>query len=158
MPSTSSTRDALADRTLRDVVALSTMSAVWLGADPLRIVESLAAALFTVLDADFVYVALHGDADHGEIAVAQTGRYHTEPRIATALGPDLLAWARTHDPEDVMIVPSPLGAGMLHLIVRPLAIDAEYRSHCRGISPASITRPASATADERRRDTGDDGD
>jgi signal transduction histidine kinase/ActR/RegA family two-component response regulator len=138
MPSTSSTRDAPADRTLRDVVALSTMSAVWLGADPLRIVESLAAALFTVLDADFVYVALRGDADHGEIAVAQTGRYHTEPRIATALGPDLLAWARTHDPEDVMIVPSPLGSGMLHLIVRPLAIDAEY-----GLIAAGFLQPPS---------------
>jgi signal transduction histidine kinase/ActR/RegA family two-component response regulator len=136
MPSTSATRDALADRTLRDVVALATMSAVWLGAEPLRIVESLAAALFTVLDADFVYVALHGDADHGELAVAQTDRYHTEPRIAAALGPDLLAWARTHDPEDVMTVPNPLGSGTLHLIVRPLAINADY-----GLIAAGFLQP-----------------
>lgn len=136
MPSTS--RDALADRTLRDVVALSTLSAVWLGAEPLRIVESLAAALFTVLDADFVYVALHGDADHGEIAVAQTDRYHTEPRIAAGLGPDLLAWARTHDPEDVMTVANPLGSGTLHLLVRSLAIDAEY-----GLISAGFLQPPS---------------
>jgi signal transduction histidine kinase/ActR/RegA family two-component response regulator len=141
MPSTPATRDTLADRTLRDVVALATMSAVWLGAAPLRIVESLAAALFTVLDADFVYVALHGDADHGEIAVAQTDRYHTEPQMAAALGPDLLAWARAHDPEDVMTVPSPLGSGMLHLIVRPLAIDAEY-----GLIAAGFLQPPSLDA------------
>ena len=138
MPSTSPSRDALADRTLRDVVALSTLPAVWLGAEPLRIVESLAAALFTVLDADFVYVVLHGDADHGEIAVAQTDHYHTEPRIAAALGPDLLAWARTHDPDDIMTVPSPVGSGTLHLIVRSLAIDAEY-----GVIAAGFLQPPS---------------
>ena len=136
MPSTP--RDALADRTLRDVVALSTMSAVWLGAEPLRIVESLAAALFTVLDADCVYVALHGDADHGEIAVAQTDRYRTDPQIAAALGPELLAWTRAHDPEDVMTVPNPLGSGTLHLLVRSLAIDAEY-----GLIAAGFVQPPS---------------
>ena len=60
-------QDATADRTVRDVVALSMLPAIWLGAEPVRIVESLAASLFTVLEADFVYVALHGDAEHGEI-------------------------------------------------------------------------------------------
>ena len=69
------------ERTLRDVVALSTLPAVWLGAEPVRIVESLAASLFSVLDADLVFIVLHGDADHEPITVAQTGRNRTDPRL-----------------------------------------------------------------------------
>ena len=137
MPSPSQPGDTMADRTLRDVVALSTLPAVWLGADPVRIVESLAASLLTVLDADFVYVALHGDADHGEIAVAQTDRHRTEPEMAAALGPDLLAWARRHDPNEVMPVPSPFGTGTLRVVARPLAIDAEYGLIAAGFLEAS---------------------
>jgi hypothetical protein len=42
---------------LRDVLALSTLAAVWAGAKPLRIAESLASALYAMLGADFVYVS-----------------------------------------------------------------------------------------------------
>src|SRR5688572_29624078 len=77
---TSHARGAAADRTLRDVVALSTLPTVWLGAEPVRIVESLAASLFSVLDADLVYVVLHGDADHEAIAVAQQDRTAPIPK------------------------------------------------------------------------------
>ena len=114
-----------ADRTLRDVVALSTLPAVWLGAEPVRIVESLAASLFSVLDADLVYVVLHGDADHEPIAVAQTGRHGTDPETAAMLAPALLEWARSHDPDELMPADR-CGAAFVHLSFRPLAIDAEY--------------------------------
>jgi signal transduction histidine kinase/ActR/RegA family two-component response regulator len=115
-----------ADRTLRDVVALSTLPAIWLGAEPARIVESLAAALWTVLEADFIYLALHGDEDHGPIAVAQTGRDQTKPDLEASLGPPLLEWALQHDPEDILLLSNPLGPGQLHITVRSLAINAEY--------------------------------
>jgi signal transduction histidine kinase/ActR/RegA family two-component response regulator len=114
-----------AERTLRDVVALSTLPAVWLGAEPVRIVESLAASLFSMLDADLVYVVLHGDADHEPIAVAQTGRHQTDPQVARVIAPTLLEWARSHDPDELMPA-DPHDAGIIHLSVRPLAIDAEY--------------------------------
>jgi signal transduction histidine kinase/ActR/RegA family two-component response regulator len=110
---------------LRDVVALSTLPAVWLGAEPVRIVESLAASLFSVLDADLVYVVLYGDADHQPIAIAQTGRNRTNPETASILAPALLEWARSHDPDELMPADTPV-VGMVHLSVRPLAIDAEY--------------------------------
>jgi signal transduction histidine kinase/CheY-like chemotaxis protein len=118
-------RDLAAERTLRDVVALSTLPAVWLGAEPVRIVESLAASLFSVLDADLVYVVLHGDADHEPIAVAQTARNRTDPEAAAILAPALLEWARSHDPDELMPA-DPCRAGLMHLSVRSLAIDAEY--------------------------------
>ena len=43
---------------LRDTVALSTLPALWSGAEPVRIAESLAAALCTTLGSKFVYVAV----------------------------------------------------------------------------------------------------
>ena len=46
------------NRCLRDVVALATLPAIWLGAEPQRIAESFAAAVFAALGPDFVYVAL----------------------------------------------------------------------------------------------------
>ena len=125
-----------AERTLRDVVALSTLPAVWLGAEPVRIVESLAASLFSVLDADLVYVVLHGDADHEPIAVAQTGRHRTDPEAAAMLAPALLEWARSHDPDDLMPA-DPRGSGTVHLSVRPLAIDAEYGLIAAGFADAA---------------------
>ena len=134
-------QDATADRTVRDVVALSMLPAIWLGAEPVRIVESLAASLFTVLEADFVYVALHGDAEHGEISVAQTGRNETAPAAAAALGPRLRGWARAHDPDEVMLLPNPLGPGTLHLLVRPLAIDAEYGLIAAGFLGVPLAEP-----------------
>jgi signal transduction histidine kinase/ActR/RegA family two-component response regulator len=114
-----------AERTLRDVVALSTLPAIWLGADPLRIVESLAAALYTIVGADFVYVCLQGDADHDPIAIAQTGRTETDPALAAEAGPRLLDWTRGHDPDDVMLLPHASG-GTLRVTARGLAVDAEY--------------------------------
>ena len=141
MAPTSGTREATVDRTVRDVVALSMLPAIWLGAEPLRIVDSLAASLFTVLEADFVYVALHGDAEHGEIAVAQTGRNETDPSIAAALGPGFRAWALGHDPDEVMLAPNPGGPGTLHLFVRPLAIDAEYGLIAAGFLRAPSSDP-----------------
>jgi signal transduction histidine kinase/ActR/RegA family two-component response regulator len=135
-------RDLVAERTLRDVVALSTLPAMWLGAEPVRIVESLAASLFSVLDADLVYVVLHGDADYEPIAVAQTERNRTDPEAAAILAPALLEWARSHDPDDLMPA-DPCGAGIVHLSVRSLAIDAEY-----GVIAAGF---ADATAFDARR-------
>jgi signal transduction histidine kinase/CheY-like chemotaxis protein len=129
-------RDVLAERTLRDVVALSTLPAVWLGAEPVRIVESLAASLFSVLDADLVYVVLHGDADHEAIAVAQTGRNRTDPEVAAALAPALLEWARSHDPDELMPA-DPWGGSIVHLSVRPLAIDAQYGVMAAGFVDAA---------------------
>jgi hypothetical protein len=52
-------------RCIRGLVALSTLPATWKSYDPRRIAESVAAALVSILDADFVYVALPHGADEG---------------------------------------------------------------------------------------------
>lgn len=107
-------------------MALSTLPAVWLGAEPLRIAESLAAALFTVLEAEVIYVGLQGEPGHAGVAVAQVGLHKADPALAAALGPRLLDWARTHDPEDVLVIPRPAGPDVLRFTSRPVALGAEY--------------------------------
>jgi PAS domain S-box-containing protein len=83
-------------RCLGDVVALSTLPAVWAGAPPLRIAESLASALSGMLDAAFVCVDLR-DPGNGSVAcVAQAGAIRTDDAFAR----DLATVARPGDPFD----------------------------------------------------------
>lgn len=125
-PISSAVRDAgPADRCLRDVVALSTLPAMWLGAEPLRVAESLAASLFTTLDPEFVYVSFTDVSGKPPIAVVQTDRYGVSSRIADRIGAPILEWARTHDPDDLLMLPDPVGSGFLRVAVRPLGAYAE---------------------------------
>jgi PAS domain S-box-containing protein len=111
------------DRSLRDVLALSTLPAVWLGAEPVRVAESLAAALFTTLQPELVFVCLEAPAAGSQVSVAQTDRYRTDAALAESLRESVFAWARTHDPDDLLLLSVP-GRGILHIVVRPLGVDA----------------------------------
>ena len=50
-------------RCIRDLVALSTLPAGWQNYDMRQIGGSIVAALVSILDADFVFIALPGEAD-----------------------------------------------------------------------------------------------
>ena len=76
-------------RCFRDIVALSTLPAMWSGADPRRIAESLASSLFTTLDPALVYVGISPPVGEPPISVAQTGRYRVDPALAAELGADV---------------------------------------------------------------------
>ncbi|HYD49070.1 MAG TPA: HAMP domain-containing sensor histidine kinase [Terriglobales bacterium] len=129
---------ATANRCLRDVVALSTLPAIWLGAEMPRVAESLAAALFTTVSPDLVFVALR-DPDTGrEITVAQTDRYHTDEKLAAELARPLFAWAAAHDAEELAALAC--GPGMMHFAVRSLGYEAEL-----GIIAAGYRDPESRT-------------
>src|SRR5580692_2914911 len=43
-------------RRIRDLIALSTLPVIWKDYDPNQIADSVAAALFAMVNADFVYV------------------------------------------------------------------------------------------------------
>src|SRR3979411_3255916 len=50
-------------RCIRDLVALSTLPAGWQNCDMRQIGSSVVAALISMLDADFVFIALPGDGN-----------------------------------------------------------------------------------------------
>jgi hypothetical protein len=114
------------EQNLRDLVALSTLPAIWFGAEPTRIAECLAAALFATSQAQLVFVRLDVGAGERPIVV-QTSRHETTPELAESLDLILTDWARKHDPEEVLTLENPGGGGaQLHVTVRPLGLEAKY--------------------------------
>jgi signal transduction histidine kinase/CheY-like chemotaxis protein len=113
-------------RVLRDIVALSTLPAMWLGAPPLRIAESLAAALQTTLQTNLVFVALKTGTRKGVVTAAQTGRYHSDPELGEHLAPSILAWASCHDPDEFLAITDPATGAKLQLSVRSLGLEVEW--------------------------------
>src|SRR5436305_936696 len=59
-------------RAMRDVVALSTLPATWVGLGPDGIVRSLADVLLGMLSLDFVYVRLACPGSQGQIEVVRS--------------------------------------------------------------------------------------
>ena len=113
------------DRCLRDIVALSTLPAIWSGAEPPRIAESLAAALFATLGPELVYVSLAEGPHRPPAAVAQIDRCETSPAVAASLGPVILEWVRSRDADELLYVPNPLRPGTLCVLARPIGLDGE---------------------------------
>jgi signal transduction histidine kinase len=109
-------------RCLSDVVALSTLSAVWAGASRLRITESLAQVLHETLAADVVYVGLReaaGAAPCDSVCQNRFVEKHTCGELRAALAP----WLAQHGP--VYTLPD-LTAGPVPHLVTPIGISAEY--------------------------------
>lgn len=131
------------DQSLRDVVALATLPAVWHGAEPRRIAESLAASLFTTINPEFVYVCLDDGPGKPRIAVAQTGRHQTNLALANNLDSVLLDWVREHDPDELLLLPNPAEATPLRVVVRPLGFHAEL-----GVIAAGFSGSDSPTASD----------
>jgi PAS domain S-box-containing protein len=133
--------DAWVNRCLRDLVALSTLPAIWSGADLIRIGESLAASLFTTLVPDFVYICITNGEEAPSVAVAQTDRYETSPALAERIGPPILDWARTHDPDEVFVLPNPRDGGPVPVATRLLQLRGQV-----GVLAAGFTDGDAPTA------------
>src|SRR3954452_6386233 len=69
---TTGTNPEILERTvLRDLVALSTIPAAWVGRDPLAVAAGLADTLVGLLGLDFAFVRLCDPTDGGAAAVAR---------------------------------------------------------------------------------------
>ena len=123
------------DNALRDVVALSTLPAIWTGAEPLRIAESLAASLFTMLDPEFVYVSFVLSDSSQPVSIAQTGRYETDQALAEQIGPTVLDWSRAHDPDDLLPLELPGRSGAVRASYTPNRTERRTRRCSGGICP-----------------------
>jgi PAS domain S-box-containing protein len=102
-------------RTMRDLVALSMLPAVWTGHGPDGIAQSLADVLLKTLALDLVYIQLQG---YSEADLVEAARSRQQPDvqaqvIGQALGPSLQA--------DVaglpLSIPNPLGSGTLRMVI-----------------------------------------
>ena len=130
---------AHAEHSLRDIVALSTLPALWLGADTVRMAESLAAALYTTIGADFVYVCLEDSP--APVAVAQVDRYRTDAALAASVGPRIIAWAREHDPDDWLELPGRAAGGVLRVAAQTVGFEGSL-----GVVAAGVAAPNALSA------------
>src|SRR5690349_24252915 len=108
-------------RSLRDLVALSALPAMWVGQPSYAIAASMADALNSTLRADFGYVRLVS-LERSEAVVEAAFIEHRSAdaaqaqQIARALGP----WLRPREYASVSSVPSPIGGTTTSLAVVPV--------------------------------------
>jgi PAS domain S-box-containing protein len=112
-------------RTMRDLVALSTLPAVWIGLGLDGIARSLADVLHNTLSLDLIYVRLAGHDGEGVIEVVRSrlGRDSAKVEIVRpALAPLL---ARDHGGTPTTI-PNPFGSGTLHVAVTRFSVGDDF--------------------------------
>jgi PAS domain S-box-containing protein len=118
--------DALFDptelrRCIRDLLALSTLPAILKTFDPYRIADSVAAAVASMLDSDFVYILLPGKRDDPAIEVARSGKRIAADSLA-AIRAALRDVSLTPSSERVLAVPDPIGEGVLRVVSAPIGL------------------------------------
>ena len=109
-------------RCLSDVVALSTLSAVWAGASRANITESLAQVLHETLQTDVVYVGLREAAGAAPCDSACQSRFADE-RVCENIRAAVEPWLA--QPGPVYSLPE-LAAGAARHLVTPIGISAEH--------------------------------
>jgi PAS domain S-box-containing protein len=95
---------------------------MWKGFEPGRIAESVASALISMLDAEFVYVGLPGESGDNEINVVKTA----EPVEATRLKKIAAAVKleiRDAGGREAITIADPFSRGALRLAVAPIGFD-----------------------------------
>jgi PAS domain S-box-containing protein len=103
-------------RTVRDLVALSTLPAIWIGLDVDQIGRSLADVLLNTLSLDLIYVQLAAIDGCGVVEVVRRkNRSDAAPvALARAAFASLLKADQT---VSSVAVPDPFGSGLLHVTV-----------------------------------------
>jgi len=108
-------------RCIRDLLALSTLPAILKTFDPHRIADSVAAALASMLDSDFVYILLPGKRDDPAIEIARSGKRIAADSLA-AIRAALRDVSLAPSSEQVLAVPNPIGEGVLRIASAPLGL------------------------------------
>jgi PAS domain S-box-containing protein len=106
-------------RCIRDLLALSTLPAILKTFDPYRIADSVATALASMLDSDFVYILLPGKSDDPAIEIARSGKRMAADSLA-AIRAALRDVPLTPSSELVLAVPNPIGEGVVRIVFAPI--------------------------------------
>ena len=127
-------------RGMRDLVALSTLPAVWGEAGSERIAESLADVLVGMVDLDLMLVRVPVPPSKPTYDAVRT-------RADTPYTPEqirALADALTEDLSDTRVIPNPLGDGTLSMVVAPLGVGGDC-----GVLLAASRAPGFPTETDR---------
>ncbi|WP_345325038.1 hybrid sensor histidine kinase/response regulator [Novipirellula rosea] len=109
---------------MRDLVALSTLPAIWNGQNPEGIARSLAEVLFDTLLVDFVYIRLRGLVGEEVIEVVRT-RIGSDPDNVEAVKASLKSILSLEGANTPATIPDPFGDGILHLAITRFGIAGD---------------------------------
>ena len=110
-------------RCVRDLVALSTLPAIWKDYGPQQIADSVAAALVSMLDADFIHITLPSRRDEATIEVTHVGK-KIAPASAGAIR-TALRKPRIGRSEQTAIMANPVGGGHLRIATAPIGFGGD---------------------------------
>jgi PAS domain S-box-containing protein len=131
-------------RTMRDLVALSALPAVWAGYRPLAVAEGLADVLLATLRLDLVYIRLPGQAAGQGIEVARTAAGPTPADQARDIGRALAPWLDGAGTDAVPALPNPAGPGTVRAVAVPVGCGRP-----NGVLVATSRQPAFPSEEER---------
>jgi signal transduction histidine kinase len=110
-------------RTLRDLVALSMLPAMWNKHDARQIAESVTEVLVRMLGLELAFVALRWP-DRPAVSVARTPERLTPDRSA-AIRDAFASILAEAPPGDVVSLDNPVGCGPVLAVVRPIAVGQD---------------------------------
>src|SRR5262245_40685274 len=132
-------------RTMRDLVALSALPAVWAGYRPLQVAEGLADVLLSTLRLDLIYLRLRGQTDGQGIEVARTAGGPPPTDQTRDIGRALAPWLGSGGIDPAPPLPNPVGPGMMHIVVVPIGCGGRQE----GVVVAGSQRPAFPSEEDR---------
>jgi PAS domain S-box-containing protein len=110
-------------RCIRDLVALSTLPAIWKNYNLRQIADSVAAALFSMLNADVVYVAVPGLRDEPTVKVTRTSQVLSSGSSGRIERMIRGAWLGRC--EQLFVIDNPLGEGTLRITAVPIGFGSD---------------------------------
>jgi PAS domain S-box-containing protein len=131
-------------RTMRDLVALSALPAVWAGYRSLQVAEGLADVLLSTLRLDLVYIRLPGQTERQGIEVARTAGRSTPADQTRDVGRALAPWLDGADSDAVTSLPNPVGPGTVRVVAVPIGCGPQD-----GVLVAGSRQPAFPSEEDR---------
>lgn len=117
-----------ANHCIRDLVALSTLPAIWAGGDVQRVAQGMADALFGMLRPIMVYVGVKDAAGEVATEVARAESGWLAPADTHETARVLAPWLKLHATDEACVIHNPIGAGMARILVVPIGLDARFGS------------------------------
>jgi PAS domain S-box-containing protein len=131
-------------QTMRDLVAISTLPAVWGNLPPEGVIESLSKVLSTTLDLDLVHIQLCGSGESGAIDVLRSRRGGTAEPFLAAARSALESLPAQASSNPVATIPGPADGRPLHVSVIPFGLGGDI-----GRIVAASQRPGFPSEHER---------
>lgn len=108
-------------RCIRDLVALATLPAIWRDFDSLQIVDSVSAALLSMLSADFVHVEVPAQQGEGTIEATHVGGAVPRGSLGSIRATLRVALPRRTS-EQILSIRDPLGSGTMRIAIAPIGV------------------------------------